>query len=97
MGSEEENGVFYLRYHIGHKGKHGHEFLEFEFTDNGKLRYANNSNYKNDTIIRKEVYVSPAVIHECRRMVSDSEVIEFMLTILTNIESFDFSPLFFCC
>jgi len=58
MGSEEENGVFYLRYHIGHKGKHGHEFLEFEFTDNGKLRYANNPNYKNNTIIRKEVYVS---------------------------------------
>ncbi|AES73825.1 protein mago nashi homolog [Medicago truncatula] len=76
MGSEKENGVFYLRYHIGHKGKHGHEFLEFEFTDNGKLRYANNSNYKNDTIIRKEVYVSPAVIHEWRRMVSDSEIMK---------------------
>jgi protein mago nashi len=22
---------FYVRYYIGHKGKYGHEFLEFEF------------------------------------------------------------------
>lgn len=38
----------------GHKGKFGHEFMEFEFKPNGRLRYANNSNYKNDMIIRKE-------------------------------------------
>ena len=49
-GSEE----FYVRYYTGHKGKFGHEFLEFEFQPDGKLRYANNSQYKNDTIIRKE-------------------------------------------
>lgn len=66
---------FYVRYYVGHKGKFGHEFLEFEFRPDGmetslkasrivcknvicisgKLRYANNSNYKNDTMIRKEV------------------------------------------
>lgn len=46
---------FYLRYYVGHKGKFGHEFLEFEFRPDGKLRYANNSNYKNDIMIRKEV------------------------------------------
>uniref|UniRef100_A0AAZ3PJR2 Uncharacterized protein n=1 Tax=Oncorhynchus tshawytscha TaxID=74940 RepID=A0AAZ3PJR2_ONCTS len=45
---------FYLRYYVGHKGKFGHEFLEFEFRPDGKLRYANNSNYKNDVMIRKE-------------------------------------------
>lgn len=28
-------------------------FLEFEFRPDGRLRYANNSNYKNDTLIRK--------------------------------------------
>jgi hypothetical protein len=39
---------------VGHKGKFGHEFMEFEITPNGKLRYANNSNYKNDVMIRKE-------------------------------------------
>ena len=39
---------------VGHKGRFGHEYLEFEFRPDGRLRYANNSNYKKDTIIRKE-------------------------------------------
>jgi protein mago nashi len=46
--------LFYCRYYVGHKGKFGHEFMEFEITPDGKLRYANNSNYKNDFMIRKE-------------------------------------------
>jgi protein mago nashi len=65
---------FYCRYYIGHKGKFGHEFMEFEITSDGKLRYANNSNYKNDVMIRKEVYVGQSVIDEIKRIVSDSEV-----------------------
>lgn len=40
-------------YSTGHSGKHGHEFLEFEYS-HGRLRYANNSNYRNDSLIRKE-------------------------------------------
>ena len=28
--------------------------MEFEFRPDGRLRYANNSNYKNDVMIRKE-------------------------------------------
>ena len=79
MAGEEENSEFYLRYYVGHKGKFGHEFLEFEFRPDGKLRYANNSNHKNDTIIRKEVYLSPAVLRECRRIISDSEVFSSFL------------------
>lgn len=39
---------------VGHKGIYGHEFLEFEFRPDGRLRYANNSNYKSDVLIRKE-------------------------------------------
>lgn len=39
---------------MGQKGKFGHEFMEFELSGDGKLRYANNSNYKNDSMIRKE-------------------------------------------
>lgn len=39
---------------VGHKGRYGHEFLEFEFRSDGKLRYVNNSHYKEDVIIRKE-------------------------------------------
>ncbi|KAE9621328.1 putative Mago nashi protein [Lupinus albus] len=70
------NGEFYLRYYVGHKGKFGHEFLEFEFRSDGKLRYANNSNYKNDTIIRKELYLTPPVLRECRRIISQSEIMK---------------------
>ncbi|EDV18857.1 uncharacterized protein TRIADDRAFT_34543 [Trichoplax adhaerens] len=66
---------FYLRYYVGHKGKFGHEFLEFEFRPNGLLRYANNSNYKNDTMIRKEVFSHRSVMDELKRIVEDSEVL----------------------
>ncbi|KAM1139773.1 hypothetical protein ACFX15_039283 [Malus domestica] len=31
IAGEEETNEFYLRYYVGHKGKFGHEFLEFEF------------------------------------------------------------------
>ena len=30
-------GDFYCRYYVGHKGKFGHEFLEFEFRPDGKM------------------------------------------------------------
>jgi len=67
---------FYVRYYVGHKGKFGHEFLEFEFRPEGKLRYANNSHYKNETMIRKEVHVSPAVMGELKRVIEDSEIMK---------------------
>lgn len=67
---------FYVRYYTGHKGKFGHEFMEFEFRPDGRLRYANNSNYKNDTIIRKQVLVSPAVLREVQRIITESEVLK---------------------
>jgi protein mago nashi len=59
---------------VGHKGKFGHEFLEFEFRPDGRLRYANNSNYKSDTLIRKEVYVSNIVLSEIKRIIQDSSI-----------------------
>ena len=70
MGDEE----FYVRYYAGHKGKFGHEFLEFEFRTDGRLRYANNSNYKNDTMIRKQAFVSPSVLAELRRVIAESDI-----------------------
>ena len=77
---EEDNAKnqseFYLRYYVGHKGKFGHEFLEFEFKPNGRLRYANNSQYKADTLIRKEVYVNQIILDELRRIVLDSEILK---------------------
>lgn len=65
---------FYVRYYVGHKGRFGHEFMEFELSPSGKLRYANNSHYKRDTLIRKEVFVSPAVVEEVKRIIKDSEI-----------------------
>lgn len=29
---------FYVRYYVGHRGKFGHEFLEFELYPNGTQR-----------------------------------------------------------
>jgi len=67
--------IFFLRvYSVGHKGKFGHEFVEYELSPSGKLRYANNSNYKQDQMIRKEVFVSPAVVEEIKRIVIESEI-----------------------
>ncbi|KAG5888788.1 hypothetical protein JTB14_007064 [Gonioctena quinquepunctata] len=63
---------FYIRYSVGQKGKFGHEF--FEFRPDGKLRYANNS--KNDTMIRKEVYVHRCVMEELKRIIVDSEIMQ---------------------
>ena len=34
MASED----FYCRYYTGHKGKFGHEYMEFEFLPNGVLK-----------------------------------------------------------
>ena len=59
---------------IGHMGKFGHEFLEFEFRPNGTLRYANNSNYKNDIMIKKELNVSPIVMEELKGIIQESEI-----------------------
>jgi protein mago nashi len=38
------------------------------------MRYRNNSQYKNDTEIRKRAYVAQAVLDELKRIVDDSEV-----------------------
>jgi protein mago nashi len=63
-------------YSVGHKGKFGHEFLEFELRLNGRLRYANNSQYKSDTLIRKEVYVNDIVLDEVKRIIKESEIMK---------------------
>jgi protein mago nashi len=78
--SETGNSLdeFYVRYYSGHRGKFGQEFYEFELYPSGQLRYANNSNYsyKHDSMIRKEVFVSPAVVEEVKRMIQASDIIQ---------------------
>ena len=71
----EIHDEFYLRYYVGHNSREcGHEFMEFELSPSGKLRYANNSQYKHDVMIRREVYVSPAVVEEARRIIRESQI-----------------------
>ncbi|PVI08482.1 Mago nashi protein [Periconia macrospinosa] len=72
---------FYVRYYSGHQGRFGHEFLEFDFRVIGDgrsaaARYANNSNYRNDSLIRKEMCVSDAMVAEIKRIVKDSEILK---------------------
>mmetsp|Transcript_4868 Transcript_4868/g.11867 ORF Transcript_4868/g.11867 Transcript_4868/m.11867 type:complete len:160 (-) Transcript_4868:573-1052(-) len=69
------NDEFYLRVYMGHKSRRfGHEFMEFEVCPSGKLRYANNSNYKDDSIIRREVCLGTAVVEELKRIVRTSSI-----------------------
>ncbi|KAG9026199.1 hypothetical protein FRB95_009314 [Tulasnella sp. JGI-2019a] len=70
-----ESDPFYLRYYVGHSGKHGHEFLEFEYS-HGRLRYANNSNYRNESLIRKEMWISPLMIQELKRIIEASDIVK---------------------
>ncbi|KAF2222907.1 Mago nashi protein [Elsinoe ampelina] len=72
---------FYLRYYSGHQGRFGHEFLEFDFRAVGDgrsatARYANNSNYRNDSLIRKEMCVSSLMIDEIKRIIKESEILK---------------------
>uniref|UniRef100_A0A8C2A2B0 Protein mago nashi homolog n=1 Tax=Cyprinus carpio TaxID=7962 RepID=A0A8C2A2B0_CYPCA len=53
---------FYLRYYVGHKGKFGHEFLEFEFRPDGNLS------------IEICAYVHKSVMEELKRIIDDSEI-----------------------
>ncbi|KAI5207513.1 hypothetical protein E4T39_01930 [Aureobasidium subglaciale] len=73
------NEPFYLRYYSGHSGRFGHEFLEFDFRALGdgrsaSARYANNSNYRNDSLIRKESI--SLMIEEIKRIIKDSEILK---------------------
>ncbi|CEJ92191.1 Putative Protein mago nashi like protein [[Torrubiella] hemipterigena] len=76
------NEPFYLRYYSGHMGRFGHEFLEFDFRSVGDgrsavARYANNSNYRNDSLIRKEMCVSSVLVEEIKRIIKSSEIIKY--------------------
>ncbi|KAJ2356346.1 hypothetical protein GGF43_002131 [Coemansia sp. RSA 2618] len=44
--------------------------------ERGYLKYANNSNYRRDSIIRKRLRLSPTLIDEIKRIVQDSEIMD---------------------
>lgn len=72
--TEAHNDEFYVRYYVGHRGEYGHEFFELELYPSGKLRYANNSNYKHESMVRREVFVGPAVTEEFKRIIMESGI-----------------------
>mmetsp|Transcript_6579 Transcript_6579/g.18692 ORF Transcript_6579/g.18692 Transcript_6579/m.18692 type:complete len:151 (-) Transcript_6579:1256-1708(-) len=67
---------FYCRLYQGHKGRYGHEFWEAQLMPNGHLRYINETSYKGDDRIKKEMRVSHAVLSEVKRMVQQSGIME---------------------
>ncbi|KAF2430548.1 Mago nashi protein [Tothia fuscella] len=81
MAGASGNDTFYVRYYSGHSGRFGHEFLEFDFRtlrdgESSTVRYANNSNYRNDSLIRKEMCVSGLIIQEIKRIIKESEIMK---------------------
>ncbi|KAK3073200.1 Protein mago nashi [Teratosphaeriaceae sp. CCFEE 6253] len=55
--------------------------VEFDFRVVGDgrsalARYANNSNYRNDSLIRKEMCVSSLMLAEIKRIIKDSEIMK---------------------
>uniref|UniRef100_A0A8W4FDD6 Mago homolog B, exon junction complex subunit n=1 Tax=Sus scrofa TaxID=9823 RepID=A0A8W4FDD6_PIG len=60
---------FYLRYYVGHKGKFGHEFLEFEFRPDGMGRID-----PEIFITYFQAYVHKSVMEELKRIIDDSEI-----------------------
>jgi len=73
---QPERKDFYLRYYVGHTGQFGHEFIEFEVRKDGVLRYANDSQYKRDRLIRKEVRLNTCVIDQFKKLIEESDILQ---------------------
>uniref|UniRef100_A0A7S2YFY1 Uncharacterized protein n=1 Tax=Entomoneis paludosa TaxID=265537 RepID=A0A7S2YFY1_9STRA len=67
----EDQDDFYVRYQVAHQ----REWLEFELLPNGKLRYANNSNYSREGMIRRETFLGPGVVEEFKRIIRASGIV----------------------
>ncbi|XP_012363310.1 protein mago nashi homolog [Nomascus leucogenys] len=65
---------FFLRYYVSHKDKFDHEFLEIKFQPDKKLRCANDSDYKDNVVIRKEAYIYKSMMEELKRIINGSEI-----------------------
>ncbi|KAL0251682.1 hypothetical protein GEMRC1_000894 [Eukaryota sp. GEM-RC1] len=67
---------FFCRLYLGHTGTSvGHEFIEFELRDNGNLLYRNNSGYKREEPILREVQLSEPVVRFIRNMIVESHIV----------------------
>lgn len=68
--------LYYVRYYSGHTGRYGNQFLQFQLKEDGTLKYANNSHYRNENIIKKQARIAPAVLDEVKRLIVSSNVCE---------------------
>ncbi|GMG19325.1 unnamed protein product [Ambrosiozyma monospora] len=73
---------FYLRVYTGgiRSRDIGQEFIEYDVRYNaneksGVLRYANQSNYRDEELIKKEVGLSLVVITELKKLIKQSEIL----------------------
>uniref|UniRef100_A0A7S3XAZ6 Mago nashi n=1 Tax=Picocystis salinarum TaxID=88271 RepID=A0A7S3XAZ6_9CHLO len=66
----------YVRCYVGHQGRFGHEFLEFELHPEGILKYANATRYRGEGRIRKEMHLSETVVHEFAKIIRNSHILE---------------------
>ncbi|KAJ1915133.1 hypothetical protein H4219_004466, partial [Mycoemilia scoparia] len=60
----------------GHVGRFGHEFIEFEVNGDGLLRYANNTSYRKDGMIRKQACLSQTIIDQIKKIINDAEILK---------------------
>ncbi|KAJ1996837.1 hypothetical protein GGI04_005625, partial [Coemansia thaxteri] len=67
---------FYMYFYSGHRGRFGHEFFRFEIDKGGRLKYANDSKYRRDSLIEKSMRLSPTMLNEVKRIVEDSEIMK---------------------
>mgnify|MGYP001560300686 FL=1 len=78
----ERNKEFYFRFYSGgfRDIELGHEFLEFDIRHEPRekfaiLRYANQTNYRNEDLIKKEVKVSILVLQEFIDIIRKSQIL----------------------
>ena len=69
---DEHHGAYYINVNVKKQGT--------DLTFHVQFRYANNSNYKNDTMIRKEGFVGQEVLDELKRIIEDAEVLKSSTT-----------------
>lgn len=70
------SNLYYVRYYSGHTGRYGNQFLQFQLKEDGTLKYANNSHYRNENIIKKQARIAPAVLDEIKRLIVSSSICE---------------------
>mmetsp|Transcript_5300 Transcript_5300/g.6769 ORF Transcript_5300/g.6769 Transcript_5300/m.6769 type:complete len:188 (+) Transcript_5300:69-632(+) len=68
---------FFVKFYVGHRGRYGHEFLQFTVANTGLLHYVNQSEYKKDGLIQKDVVCGGLILYQIRKIICDSKLLEY--------------------